>query len=597
MPIIKQGWLKKQGSFIKNWKKRWCVLLKNSNESKLAYYSDQGRTTLKGEIKLAEAEGCQAVGDNEKRFVIICPDRKWRLEAEDVVVRTQWIDAISSLLAEDSPKEPEATSKVSDGKPISVLAPGSADNLDNVPEGETVAAGTAIAVVDGKIESKEDKRDPAAQPAQPPPDWTEFDKQLDILIKAIDENANDSIQLNEFAEMYPEWSADFFKDFFAALDSDASKTLSREEFRKMFILQNNTPDTSRVVDTIDVVNELKFDLIFSDVCLIIDKNYDGKFNLDEFKLLKPIAADKLFDELDVNKDSVLSRTELKDMYRMAPKKTLNLQLVKQHLAMLEDGIYEGELEALCRMLDEEYQDGKINVSEYGKVYPEALKVLTKQIGQSSNNEIMRAALNQAFRLGDGSGDFEAVQDLMKNMKSLMFETHYTELCDLVDSNNDDVIDAKEFERMFPLAADNFFRQLDANGDMVLQRSELKQMFVLADGSMDVERVAQILADVTEKVEEQKRKADKAIDDFLNAEPEEALETKKEEPLSPLSPETEAMFEDPATKKAAETEKQETKTETAGAKPAQSEGQSKQEKLEQDMEEGEKKAPGGCCIIS
>merc|ERR1719373_672557 len=186
---------------------------------------------------------------------------------------------------------------------------------------------------------------------------------------------------------------------------------------------------------------------------------------------------------------------------------------------------------------------------------------------------------------------------MKQMKELMFKSHYAKLCTLVDSNNDDVIDVKEFEKMYPLAADNFFTQLDFNKDGVLQRSELREMFVLADGSMDVERVAQILADVTERVEQQKRKADKAIDDFLNAEPEEALETKKEEPLSPLSPETEAMFEDPATKKAAETEKQETKTETAGAKPAQSEGQSKQEKLEQDMEEGEKKAPGGCCIIS
>lgn len=165
------------------------------------------------------------------------------------------------------------------------------------------------------------------------------------------------------------------------------------------------------------------------------------------------------------------------------------------------------------------------------------------------------------------------------MKDLMFETHYDRLCDLIDANQNKVIDFKEFKKMYPVAASTFFQQLDANSDDVLSRDELKSMFVLADGTMDFERVAQILADVEEKLANQKKEADAAIDAFFKEE-----EKQKEN-------ETKAVVEEAKS----ETKEEQKPSESSDAGKAQSKPAESRDPEEIPMDD--KTKPSGCCIIS
>merc|ERR1711879_797012 len=159
-----------------------------------------------------------------------------------------------------------------------------------------------------------------------------------------------------------------------------------------------------------------------------------------------------------------------------PGGLLDVEKVTEHLAILEDALYEQELESLCQMVQEDYSNEIINVEEFAKVYPKAIVLFLEKVGGTQDSPIERAAVNQAFRNADGTGDIEQVIELVKKMKDVMFDNHFERLCDRIDSNQNNVIDFKEFEKMYPIAAPSFFRQLDANSDQVLSRDELKQMF-------------------------------------------------------------------------------------------------------------------------
>merc|ERR1719461_1250132 len=134
---------------------------------------------------------------------------------------------------------------------------------------------------------------------------------------------------------------------------------------------------------------------------------------------------------------------------------------------------------------------------------------------------------------------------MVDMRAAMFDSHFEGLCALMDKNHNDTLDIKEFSEIYPVASDFFFKQLDSNQDNKLSKDELRQMFVLADGSMDVERMAQVEADIKEKIEKKNMMKDATIDDFLDAPEEDALE-KKEKPQEVTSPDS--QFEDALEKK-------------------------------------------------
>ena len=78
------------------------------------------------------------------------------------------------------------------------------------------------------------------------------------------------------------------------------------------------------------------------MCLIIDKNYDDRFDFNEFADLYPGASEEFFKKLDLNKDEFLSKQELKEYYRKDDK-SLNIERVTEDYAMLEEQIVISQL--------------------------------------------------------------------------------------------------------------------------------------------------------------------------------------------------------------------------------------------------------------
>jgi len=499
MTIQKQGWLKKQGGFVKSWKKRWMVLYKTPEKQQISYYSDQGRTGLKGTIDLTKAQQVKAVQDNDKRFVIICSDRTWRLEALDHPERTSWIEAVRDVLGKKATSEEEVKSKTMQ-KDGSVMAPGKVSVPGEVPEKNTMQPGTQIQVVNGKVsDAGLDKRGPEASEAELKT-GEDFDEVFTELCKLVDENGDDELNIKEFSEMYQEWAKNFFSDLFKKLDKDMSNSLSKSEFRQIFQLENGEMDTQRAQDTITQIEDLKFMKIFDEVCLIIDKNYDDKFDFLEFSAAYPEASQELFKDLDLNKDKFLSKEELKKYYRMDNKR-LDTERVKKDYEKLEEAIYLQTVEKLCQMVNEDHEKQVIDIREFKTFYPAGTKVFIAAVGGIGDEESFQYdQIVKTFRDKDGWGDFVKVEQAMKDMKGAMFNTHFDGLCTLMDKDGDDTLNVEEFSMIYPVAAEFFFKELDENKDRKLQKSELRSMFVLANGSMDVERMAQIEADIKEKID-------------------------------------------------------------------------------------------------
>lgn len=620
MTIQKQGWLQKQGGFVKSWKKRWMVLYKTPEKQQISYYSDQGRTALKGTIDLNSAREVRAVPDNEKRFIIITPDRTWRLEALDHPERSSWIEAVRVVLAKKGETEEEEEPGVSK-KNDSVMGPKKIDLPGEVPEKNTMQPGTAIQVLNGKVSDAglneplpEKKRDPAAanqeEEVEAKPEAgmkaadkveemeknapEDFDKVFRELCALVDENHDDIIRLKEFSEMYPIWAQKFFSDFFKKLDKNMDDGLSKSEFRQIFELDEGKMDAKRVQETIGQILELKFDKIFDDVCLIIDTNYDDKFDFHEFAELHPEASHEFFKNLDLNKDKFLSKAELKEYYRQEDG-TLDTPRVTKDYAMLEENIYQQDIEKLSQMVDEDHAKNRIDIREFKGEYPAGTKVFIAAVGGIGDEEHFNYEdVLKAFRDEDGWGDFLKVRQVIKDMKNTMFKSHFDGLCTIMDKDHDQTLNVKEFAKIYRTASDFFFKQLDTNNDSKLQKEELREMFVLADGSMDVERMAQIESDMKEKVEEKNAKVDDAIDGFLDADEKDALspaeiEAKAENPVDDFE-----EFEEPAEKTP------EKKTEAQKEPEAKREPEVKKDEPVQPEErevEPPKTKPAGCCIIS
>jgi len=88
----KEGYLTKQGWFVKNWKTRWFVLSKNE----LSYYADRQNEKP---IRTLNLEDCQGVclDDTQGKqhcFALIFPDRKWYIYASTDQEVGEWVDII-----------------------------------------------------------------------------------------------------------------------------------------------------------------------------------------------------------------------------------------------------------------------------------------------------------------------------------------------------------------------------------------------------------------------------------------------------------------------------------------------------------------------
>eukprot|EP01122_Echinamoeba_exundans_P004091 TRINITY_DN14104_c0_g1_i1.p1 TRINITY_DN14104_c0_g1~~TRINITY_DN14104_c0_g1_i1.p1 ORF type:complete len:182 (-),score=28.78 TRINITY_DN14104_c0_g1_i1:268-813(-) len=92
-PVFKEGWLTKQGGFIRSWKKRWFVLQGN----KLHYYLDQSKQQLQGTIPL-EGSNVNIDNDNvhgkEHCLEIVTASRTYPIVAQDAPDMESWMNFI-----------------------------------------------------------------------------------------------------------------------------------------------------------------------------------------------------------------------------------------------------------------------------------------------------------------------------------------------------------------------------------------------------------------------------------------------------------------------------------------------------------------------
>jgi len=190
--------------------------------------------------------------------------------------------------------------------------------------------------------------------------------------------------------------------------------------------------------------------------------------------------------------------------------------------------FDEEFGALCALIDENY-DNQIQVEEFQKIYPSAAEVFDSFSVPSEDGIINKDDFRNLFKLSDGSHDLDKVLKLksmlqskikeeqmnqfvstnygvqldgagadeeeVKSQVSPEFEAEFTKLCDMVDSNHDKVISLEEFSVVYPIGSAHFFKVLDINKDEVLQKEEFRAMFILADGSGDIERVREMMAEL------------------------------------------------------------------------------------------------------
>ena len=91
-PMRVEGWMAKQGHFIKNWKNRWFVL----EERIMRYYARQGDERPKGTIYLAPGTEVDTRTGSHKAnsFIVNTPMKKFSLQAADDDEMEEWIRAI-----------------------------------------------------------------------------------------------------------------------------------------------------------------------------------------------------------------------------------------------------------------------------------------------------------------------------------------------------------------------------------------------------------------------------------------------------------------------------------------------------------------------
>ncbi|XP_076825295.1 dual adapter for phosphotyrosine and 3-phosphotyrosine and 3-phosphoinositide-like [Clavelina lepadiformis] len=88
----KEGFLTKQGWFVKSWKTRWFVLIKNE----LSYYADTNKEKPIKTLYLEDCQGCWKDDSTGKKFCfrLEYPDRTWYFYANTEEEQKEWMDMI-----------------------------------------------------------------------------------------------------------------------------------------------------------------------------------------------------------------------------------------------------------------------------------------------------------------------------------------------------------------------------------------------------------------------------------------------------------------------------------------------------------------------
>eukprot|EP00045_Choanoeca_perplexa_P013332 m.150851 g.150851 ORF g.150851 m.150851 type:complete len:322 (-) comp16324_c0_seq3:3349-4314(-) len=93
---ICQGYLRKEGYKIKNWKRRWFTL----KGAYVYYYKDRMIPNPLGQIDLNDCDGAGARDDPDllNGFDIVTQDRTYLLQAETPEERDMWLNAVAAVL-------------------------------------------------------------------------------------------------------------------------------------------------------------------------------------------------------------------------------------------------------------------------------------------------------------------------------------------------------------------------------------------------------------------------------------------------------------------------------------------------------------------
>ena len=88
----KEGFLTKQGWFVKSWKTRWFVLFKNE----LSYYADRNKDKPIKTLDLTDCQGCYPDDTTGKKncFSLEYPDRTWYFYANTKEEQNEWMEMI-----------------------------------------------------------------------------------------------------------------------------------------------------------------------------------------------------------------------------------------------------------------------------------------------------------------------------------------------------------------------------------------------------------------------------------------------------------------------------------------------------------------------
>lgn len=95
-PIRVEGWMAKQGHWVRNWKNRWFVL----DGRRMHYYAEEGAKKPKGCISMVDGTDVLVEEKYQKPFcfTIVTPRKRFVLQAADEDEMAEWIEAIQNNL-------------------------------------------------------------------------------------------------------------------------------------------------------------------------------------------------------------------------------------------------------------------------------------------------------------------------------------------------------------------------------------------------------------------------------------------------------------------------------------------------------------------
>lgn len=94
-PIIKEGWLMKEGHFIKSWKKRWFVLGKGVVKYfEKKYSNEKGSFNVSEQTTVSPARGPK----NQPALYIKNPDKQFYIVCENEIDVENWINAFNRVI-------------------------------------------------------------------------------------------------------------------------------------------------------------------------------------------------------------------------------------------------------------------------------------------------------------------------------------------------------------------------------------------------------------------------------------------------------------------------------------------------------------------